>query len=219
MRTSTIYGAAFLSAIAVMAGNVHAQHRELGAHVHGQGNLNIAVEGQRVSMELSVPGADIVGFEHEASTDEQKAALKTAKEKLADALSLFRLSGEAGCKVAEAKITFETEEDGDHKDHHEHTDKGEAGHDDAHKHEDHAKEHDHDHDHADHNDEHAHHAEFRAAYDIKCETPAALAGIAFDYFDVFKNAQRLEVNVVTDKGQTSLQATREKPEVSLSGLM
>ncbi|SDO08656.1 Protein of unknown function [Filomicrobium insigne] len=219
MRTSTIYGATILSAMAVMVSNVHAQHRELGAHEHGQGILNIAVEGQRVSMELSAPGADIVGFEHDATTDDQKAALKTAKEKLSEALSLFRLSGKAGCKVAETEVTFQTEEDGDHTDHHEHANDGVAGHDDAHKHEAHAKEHEHDHDHADHNDKQAHHAEFRATYNIKCETPAALTGIAFGYFDVFKNAQRLKVNVVTDKGQTSLQATREKPEVSLSGLM
>lgn len=216
MRTLTIHSAAFFSAMAVMATTAYAQHRELGAHEHGQGVLNIAVEGPRVSMELTVPGADIVGFEHEAATDEQKAALKIAKEKLSAGLSLFKLSAEAGCQIAEAQIAFRTEEEEEgHAGHHDHAGEETTGHDDAHKHEDHAKEHDH----ADHKDEHAHHAEFRAAYDIHCETPTALSGISFGYFDVFENAQRLEVNVVTDKGQTSLQATREKPEVSLTGVM
>ena len=46
--------------------------RELGAHEHGHSALNIAIEGDRVEMELMAPGADIVGFEHEvASADDQ----------------------------------------------------------------------------------------------------------------------------------------------------
>ena len=65
------------------------EHRQLGAHVHGHGHLNIAIEGKKLTMELEVPGADIVGFEHEPSTPEQKAAVQQAKAKLADALALF----------------------------------------------------------------------------------------------------------------------------------
>ena len=42
------------------------KHRQLGAHEHGHGNFNIAIEGKSVSMELEAPGADIVGFEHKA---------------------------------------------------------------------------------------------------------------------------------------------------------
>ena len=33
------------------------EHRELGSHEHGRGTLNIAVEGNKVTMELEVPGA------------------------------------------------------------------------------------------------------------------------------------------------------------------
>ena len=53
--------------------------RQLGAHEHGHGTLNIAIEGTTVSMELEVPGSDIVGFEHVAATPEQKAAYASAK--------------------------------------------------------------------------------------------------------------------------------------------
>lgn len=65
-------------------------HRELGAHVHGHGTLNIAVETTRVELELEAPGMDIVGFEHEAKTAEHKAAIEAAKAKLKDPLSFFR---------------------------------------------------------------------------------------------------------------------------------
>ena len=51
-------------------------------HVHGHGTLNIAIEDKRVSMELEVPGMDIVGFEHAPSTDDQKAAVEKAKARL-----------------------------------------------------------------------------------------------------------------------------------------
>ena len=67
------------------------EHRELGPHVHGHGTLNIAIEDKRVSMELEVPGMDIVGFEHAPSTDDQKAAVDKAKARLEKPLGVFSL--------------------------------------------------------------------------------------------------------------------------------
>ena len=57
-----------LVAISLLMTSARAEedHRELGPHVHGHGTLNIAIEDKRVSMELEVPGMDIVGFEHAA---------------------------------------------------------------------------------------------------------------------------------------------------------
>ncbi len=37
--------------------------RQLGPHVHGLSELNIAAEGNTVLMELQSPATDIVGFE------------------------------------------------------------------------------------------------------------------------------------------------------------
>ena len=71
------------------------EHRQLGAHVHGHGRLNIAIEGKKISLELEVPGADIVGFEHEPSTPDQKAAIAEGRAKLADALALFSPAAQA----------------------------------------------------------------------------------------------------------------------------
>ena len=71
MRGTAVF--ALAGALAATAA-VAEERRELGAHEHGHSTLTIAVEGTRVAMELSAPGADIVGFEHAAETDEQKAA-------------------------------------------------------------------------------------------------------------------------------------------------
>ena len=88
------------------------EHRQLGPHQHGHGSLEIAVEGNRVTLELEAPGADIAGFEHDASTPEQKAVLEKAKATLADPLALFKLPPAAGCKVTEAKVEIERDHHG-----------------------------------------------------------------------------------------------------------
>src|SRR6516162_4732569 len=99
------------------------QHRQLGAHVHGHGRLNIAIEGKKLSMELEVPGADIVGFEHEPSTAEQRAALAEAKARLANASMLFAPEPKAGCTLEQAKVSVEA---GHEHEHHDHGDKSSA---------------------------------------------------------------------------------------------
>jgi hypothetical protein len=76
------------------------QHRELGAHVHGHGTLNIAIENKRLALELEVAGMDVVGFEHAASTPEQKAAVDKAKGLLEKPLDVFALPAAAGCNAA-----------------------------------------------------------------------------------------------------------------------
>ena len=47
-------------------------------HQHGVGQLNVAIQGDHVEIELETPGADIVGFEHPPRTAEQKKAVQDA---------------------------------------------------------------------------------------------------------------------------------------------
>jgi hypothetical protein len=171
--------------------SAHAQERrEAGPHRHGHGTLNIAIEGSRVSMELEVPGNDIVGFEHAAKTKVQQAAMAKAKSQLGAPLSLFHLPANAGCAVKEATVKAESEGKDDAK---------KAGHSHA----------GHDHD----------HSEFHAEYNLECGAIAKLTFIEFPYFSMFKGAEELEVNVITPKGQTKFEVTRDKPRLDLSGLM
>jgi len=174
------------------------QHRQLGPHEHGHGRLNIAIEDNRVSMELEVPGADIVGFEHEPSTPEQNAAIEKAKAKLADALSIFKLPASAECKVEDAKVLIQPE--------HEH----EAG-DDHHEHEANGE---HEHEEGEH-----HHSEFHVEYTLGCKSSARLTSMAFDYFNEFAGAQALEISIITPKGQSSYEVTRANPHLDLTGVM
>jgi len=174
-------------------------HRELGPHVHGHGTLNIAIEDKRVSMELEVPGMDIVGFEHAASTDDQKAAVDKAKARLEKPLGIFSLPTGAGCTVAEAKVAIEAE------DHHDDGDDHDADHKDAKAGYGH--------------DEHAGHNQFHATYALDCTNPAELTTITFDYFTLFAGAHDLTVGVVTGKGQSQFEVSRSKPTLDLGGIM
>lgn len=172
-----------------------AQHREAGAHEHGRGTLNIAIEGTRVSMELEAPGTDIVGFEHAAKTSRQKAAVTDAKKKLSAPQALFAFPAAAGCALKEAKVEVEGLE---HDHGHSHGKAKQGKKDDA------AEE---------------KHSEFRGTYAFECKTPSSVTAIDFGYFRVFAGAQKLEVNVTTSKGQTKLEATRAKPRIDLVGMM
>lgn len=96
-----------LSAPTVQASETRSAH----AHEHGHGILNIAIEGDRVLMELEVPGADIVGFEHEPESESDKAAVKAAQEKLRDGAALFRFDGTA-CRYEDAHLEDRHEDHG-----------------------------------------------------------------------------------------------------------
>jgi hypothetical protein len=174
--------------------------RQLGPHQHGHGTLNLAVEGQTVQMELDVPGADIVGFEHKAKTPEDQAKIEAAEKTLAEPFALFVLPGEAGCKVTAAKVSIvgTTEPHDTHElDHHDHTE--------ADKHE--AEEHE------------AEHSEFHGEYALSCSSVAAITAISFPFFEVFPNSAELAVTLITAQGQKAFEVNREHAVIDLRGMM
>jgi hypothetical protein len=167
-------------------------HRELGPHVHGHGVLNIAIENTRVAIELDVPGMDILGFEHEPATAEQKEAVKAGEAQLGKALELFKLPQAAACTAVEGKVGIEADHD------HETpagTSEPPAG------------------------GAHEGHRDYNANYVLECAHPDAIKQITFDYFKHFKGAHGLTVNIVSDKSQNSYEVTSEKPVLDLGGTM
>ena len=49
------------------------EHASLGAHEHGAGSLDVALDGQTLELDLDGPSMNLVGFEHLATTDADKA--------------------------------------------------------------------------------------------------------------------------------------------------
>lgn len=162
--------------------------RQLDAHEHGVGQLDIAFEGDQIAMELHAPGADVVGFEYAAETAQDRAAVDAAVATLARPLDLFVLPEAAGCSVVQASAELESEE----------------GHDDHDDHDDHAED--------------AGHTEFHAEYLLTCADPAAITEITFAYFDSFPNALEVEVQIISDTGATAFEVERDAPTLDLRGM-
>ena len=177
--------------------------RQLDAHEHGVGQLDIAFDGKQISMELHAPGADIVSFEYAAESAEDLAKVDAAIVMLARPLDLFVLTEAAGCTIVQASAELESEE-------------GQADHED--EHDDHE---DDDHEDADHQEKNvgeAGHTEFHAEYLLACADPGAVTEITFTYFDVFPNALEVEVQLISNKGATSFEVERDAPTLDLRGM-
>ena len=170
------------------------QPRQLGAHVHGAGTLNVAIEGNTVSFEFNAPAHDIVGFEHEPSTPEQKATLAAATQTLKNVTEIFAIPQSAGCKVKTANVTFDTG-GAEHGDDHAGSESKAA------------------------TPREAKHADFDADYELACADPTKLTGLSFPYFQKFPGSEKLTVTVVTAKGQTQFAVTRANPKIDFAGQM
>lgn len=182
--------------------------RELGAHVHGTSQVQIAVENNTVDIALQAPGMDIVGFEYEATTDADKAAVTAAIAALMQADLVITLDPAAGCTVQSTEAALHGADDA-HSDHdHDHD------HDDSHDH-DHDHDHDDSHDH-DHAKEESGHSEFEAQYQFTCMSTAALGDISFPFFQTFPNATEIKVEYIADVGAGVADVTRDAPDLTLN---
>ncbi|MEZ8152991.1 DUF2796 domain-containing protein [Vibrio splendidus] len=129
------------------------EFRSHEAHVHGKVEVNIAQDGEELLVEVTAPGADVVGFEHAPETAEQKKVFEQAIAQLNKPEELFGFNN-ASCTLKFKSVTNTLEDDHDDHEGHDHAE-GEhddhEGHDHAeHDHDDH-KDHDHaEHDHDDH---------------------------------------------------------------------
>ncbi|NWL20470.1 DUF2796 domain-containing protein [Pseudomonas umsongensis] len=158
------------------------EHGSLGAHEHGVGRLNAALDGQTLELELESPAMNLVGFEHAAATDADKAKVAAVRSQLEKPLTLFNLPTAAGCGVASQKLQsplFGDKPDAD---------------------DDHDK---------DAKDEHHHdHSEIHARYQFTCTTPAALKNLDLaNIFNTFPATQKIQVQLIGPSGQQGVEVT------------
>jgi Protein of unknown function (DUF2796) len=80
------------------------EHRHHGPHVHGNGQLNVAVEKSTLAIDLSMPAMNIVGFEHPPQNSEERTQVQHAAEVLKDGLRVFGPSSAAKCTLTAADV-------------------------------------------------------------------------------------------------------------------
>jgi hypothetical protein len=196
--------AAFLSLFTpavVPAGEGHRQH---GIHQHGEGSLDVVMDGSDLYIELISPAADIVGFEHQPRSAAQEAVLQEALRLLQDGGKLFNPAEPARCRLVEAEVVtglavMEKNAQGGQKGGHSHDHGPTPGHGHGHD----GKGHDHGHHQPDtsRSHDHDHHAEFEASYRYSCAHPEAMDELEVRVLEFFPSLQRLMVRIVTDRGQ------------------
>ncbi|XCN74697.1 MAG: DUF2796 domain-containing protein [Candidatus Electrothrix aestuarii] len=200
LRASALLIAVLMMPLCLSSSPAFAETRQLGAHVHGEAALNVAFTEKEVYMELESPAANIVGFEHAPGNAEQEQAVHKAEERLKAGETLFVLTPKAGCTLAAAEV----EQDMSEEEH-----EGEEEHDahDDHDHEDEG--------HEDEHHEHGAHSEFHAQYRFECQHPDRLKGIDVQLFSAFPGFEKLDVQMLTPKGQTALELTPKKHQLDM----
>ncbi|MES2817945.1 MAG: DUF2796 domain-containing protein [Pseudomonadota bacterium] len=170
----------------------HDEHASLDAHAHGVAQLNAALDGKNLELELESPAMNLVGFEHAAQSEADKAKVTAARAQLEQPLALFGLPAAAGCSLSQQAL--ESPLFGSPAAHDEH-DEHEAKHD-----ADKAK------------GEHAHdeaeetHSEIHAHYQFDCSAPEALK--ALDLAELFKRfpaTLKIRVQLVGPSGQQGVE--------------
>jgi ABC-type Zn2+ transport system substrate-binding protein/surface adhesin len=176
---------ALLPLTAVHAADEHDhdhEHGSLGAHEHGVGRVNAALDGQTLELELESPAMNLVGFEHAATSDADKAKVAVARAQLEKPLALFNLPKAAGCVVAMQELEsplFGDKPDAD--DDHDEDTKGEHHHD---------------------------HSEIHAHYHFTCATPGALQTLDLtNLFNTFPATRKIQLQLIGPSGQQGVEVT------------
>ncbi|EGR2261070.1 DUF2796 domain-containing protein [Vibrio parahaemolyticus] len=186
------------------------EYRQHSAHVHGHVEFNIAQDGSDLLLEITAPGADVVGFEHAPENAEQEKTLQHAIATLEDSNALFAINPQAQCEIEEVHVEHSLGGQHEEHEHHDH-----EGHDhDEHAHHDHDK-HDHDshegHDHSEHSD----HGEFTVQYRFHCAQVGELSRIQTDWFNQFPSTESVNVNLFTDTTQSAISLTKSNTQIAI----
>ncbi len=107
--------------------HAHEEHASLDAHEHGVASLNVALDGQTLEIQLQSPAMNLVGFEHEAKSDADKAKVTAARQHLEQPQALFALPIEAKCALRDSELDSplfggHAHEEHEHADEHGHSD-------------------------------------------------------------------------------------------------
>ncbi|MCQ4320468.1 DUF2796 domain-containing protein [Stutzerimonas stutzeri] len=97
-----------------------AHHDSLSAHEHGAAELDAALDGATLEIELRRPAMNLVGFEHAPSSEADTRKIAGARKQLEQPNGLFGLPAAAGCTLAVSELEsplFEGEARGRHDEH------------------------------------------------------------------------------------------------------
>lgn len=175
-------------------------------HVHGVAQLDVAIDGGLIEMNLTAPKYDLVGFERAPRDAAEEAQLLAARKKVLDHAALWLFSVRAQCG-AEAPVLVEGAAPVS-------MDAQPGAHDHDHSHD---HEHDHSHDHAHgHDHDHGGHSDWSVRYRFRCASPRGLTRIDTQAFTVFPSLQTINVQLADARGARELVLTPAATRIDLA---
>lgn len=162
------------------------KHHHQSAHTHGNAHLQVAVEGDSADLIFRSPAANLLGFEHEPRTDEQRQAVQEANTWFSET-PLVKIGGN-NCEVAAHAVQHLEEADEEHEHHH---------HDDGKQ------------------EEAASHSDYEVTQQVKCDGSLE-KGLKTPLLEQFPGIEHLAVDWVssTGQGQTTLEAGESEVELT-----
>lgn len=166
------------------------EHRQHEAHVHGKAELSLLIDGDTVAIELKSPALNMLGFEHEPKTNEEKEIVEQANKKLSDYNNIISIA-DLNCQVIESEI--ESPYESEHEEEH------------------------HDHDHKHHDDHHGddEHGDYYLSYSLKCENTDKLKTIEVKLFDNFDGFETIEATWINQMDIGSAELSSEQKIINL----
>ena len=174
------------------------------AHVHGQGNLNLVIEDNKLVLSVTLPAEDVIGFERAPKSKEEKLVVDRAIARLKDVHSMFEFQKEARCKLleqafvsADAILNFENKKS-KHKSHHK--DKSKKHSEPTHQESSHV-----------HKSLSVGHSDIQVSYMLECSSVSHLKQIKVLLFELFPNIQKLKAQLVSEEVQSASVVSAKKP--------
>lgn len=155
----------------------HDEHGSLDSHEHGAAQLDAALDGTTLEIELRSPAVNLLGFEHAPRSAAEKSRLAETRAQLERPHALFTLPADARCTLAEARLESPLFAGADHE--HEHDQHEHGG---------------------------ATHSDIQAHYRYNCAAPDALRALDLrGLFEAFPGTEKIEAQIIGPNGQQGRQ--------------
>jgi hypothetical protein len=132
IKSYSLIAALVFSPMLIAAPQAHHNHSDKypqpaqQAHLHGTAELTLALEGNALEISFQSPAANIVGFEHKATSKKHLKAVEQARVKM-ESSDLFLFFG-SDCRLKQAKVDMSSVIEQGSQYHHDHGDKDRDSH-------------------------------------------------------------------------------------------
>ena len=165
----------------------------LGAHEHGVVRMGLAVDDQRMSLDIEVPAATVFGFEHNPETEEEIRVVSEAMETLRTRVGeVIVVSSELACELEDVEVVSAPEVDEEHS----HSEDEDAHSDD----EEHSHSEDEEHSHSEDEDAHS---EVRVSVSWFCAQSVEGTDATLSLSSLWPDAELVDLTVITSMGQAA----------------